>query len=148
MRAYSVHQPPAPPADKRSNERIPVMLPARITWKDGRGAARFASVVTRDVSDFGAFVECASPVSIPLYRLVQFQLERDAREITEVPEPLRQGRVLAAVYRVHQPSRTGGRQGIALRLMVDPRRVAATPLINAGTMRPLQHGMEEVAALA
>ena len=67
------------PADKnmRSVERRPVALPARLTWKDQRGATRFATVVARNVSDFGVYVECQSPVSIPLYRLVQFQLERD-----------------------------------------------------------------------
>ena len=52
-------------------------LPARLTWKDQRGTTRFASVVTRNVSEFGVYVECQSPVSIPLFRLVQFQLERD-----------------------------------------------------------------------
>jgi hypothetical protein len=61
----------------RSVERRPVALPARLTWTDQRGATRFATVVARNVSDFGVYVECQSPVSIPLYRLVQFQLERD-----------------------------------------------------------------------
>ena len=64
------------PADKnkRSTERRPVALPARLTWKDQRGATRFATVVARNVSDFGVYVECQSPVSIPLFRLVQFKL--------------------------------------------------------------------------
>jgi hypothetical protein len=61
----------------RSDERRPVALPARLTWKDQRGATRFATVVARNVSAFGVYVECQSPVSIPLFRLVQFQLERD-----------------------------------------------------------------------
>lgn len=98
------------------------MLPARLTWKDQRGSTRFASVVTRDVSELGVFVECTSPVSIPLFRLVQFQLERDVRDSDHLPASLRQGRLLSAVYRIEQPSRPGGRQGLALRLLVDPKR--------------------------
>lgn len=110
-------------ANKRTAERRRMALPARLTWKDQRGATRFASVVTRNVSDFGVYVECQSPVSIPLYRLVQFQLERDGREGDGLPGALRQGRILSAVYRVTPPSRSQ-QQGFALRLMIDPRRVA------------------------
>jgi hypothetical protein len=106
---------------KRAAERRPVTLPARLTWKDQRGTTRFASVVTRDVSDIGVFVECQTAVSIPLYRLVQFQLERDVRSTDPVPDALRNGRILAAVYRVTPPSPSGP-QGLALRLMVEPRR--------------------------
>ena len=108
---------------KRGAERRAVTLPARLTWKDQRGTTRFASVVTRNVSDFGVYVECEAPVSIPLFRLVQFQLERDVCKSDVLPDTLRQGRVLSAVYRVSPPS---GAQpmGLALRLMVDPRRQA------------------------
>lgn len=109
-------------ANKRGTERRAVALPARLTWKDQRGATRFATVVARNVSDFGVYVECQSPVSIPLFRLVQFQLERDTREVT-VPDLLHQGRVLSAVYRVSPPSASQP-QGLALRLMLDPRRSA------------------------
>lgn len=109
--------------NKRSTERRPVAVPARLTWKDARGATRFASVVARNVSDFGAYVECQSPVSIPLYRLVQLQLERAGSE-SGLPAALRQGRVLSAVYRVSPPSRSQP-QGFALRMMVDPRRTSA-----------------------
>jgi hypothetical protein len=108
---------------KRGSERRAVTLPARLTWKDQRGTTRFASVVTRNVSDFGVYVECDAPVSIPLYRLVQFQLERDIKS-DAVPYTLQQGRVLSAVYRVSPPS-SSRPQGLALRLMVDPRRNAA-----------------------
>jgi hypothetical protein len=108
--------------NQRSAERRPVTLPARITWKDQRGTTRFASVVTRDVSEFGVFVECQSGVAIPLFRLVQFQLERDTRETDPLPAALRHGRVLSAVYRVSPATRSGAPQGIALRLMVDPKR--------------------------
>ena len=107
---------------KRATERRAVTVPARLTWKDQRGATRFASVVTRNISEFGVYVECHSPVSIPLYRLVQFQLEREGREVQGIPASLRQGRALSAVYRVNPPTPGGGRQGFALRLMVDPKR--------------------------
>jgi hypothetical protein len=100
-------------------------LPGRLTWKDERGATRFMSVVTRNVSEYGAFVECRTPVSVPLYRLVQFQLERASLDSAEMPASLRQGRVLSAVYRVSPATRSGDPQGLALRLLVDPRRAAA-----------------------
>jgi hypothetical protein len=109
---------------KRSAERRPVTLPARLTWKDQQGATRFATVITRNVSEFGVFVECPSAVSIPLFRLVQFQLERDARESDGLPSSLRHGRILSAVYRVTPASRTTP-QGLALRLMIDPRHAVA-----------------------
>ena len=110
---------------KRAADRHDITLPARLTWKDQRGATRFAAVVTRNVSEFGVYVECHSPVSIPLYRLVQFQLERDGRQGELIPAALQHGRVLSAVYRISagSPSKP---QGIALRLMVDPKRVPAT----------------------
>ena len=115
-----------PDSDKnmRSSERRAVTLPARLTWKDQRGATRFATVVARNVSEFGVYVECQSAVSIPLFRLVQFQLEREGREGDTLPASLRHGRVLSAVYRV-SPGSPSEPQGFALRLMVDPRRVAA-----------------------
>ncbi len=112
--------------NKRGTERRAVDLPARLTWKDQRGTTRFASVVARNISDCGVFVECHSVVSIPLYRLVQFQLERDAAQSDIVPLALRQGRVLSAVYRVAQPKPAGKPQGLALRLMIDPKRNPAT----------------------
>jgi hypothetical protein len=108
----------------RSAQRVAVTLPARLTWKDQQGATRFASVTTRNVSEFGVYVECPTPVSIPLYRLVQFQLERDVREADNLPRSLRQGRVLSAVYRVSPRSKSVP-QGLALRLLVEPRRNAS-----------------------
>ena len=114
------------PTNQRGAERKAVAFPARLTWKDQRGATRFASVVARNVSDYGVYVECQSMVSIPLYRLVQFQLEREARESDALPDTLRQGRVLSAVYRVSAPTPAGKPQGLALRLIVDPKRRAAS----------------------
>ena len=116
--------PKAKDANARGTERRAVTLPARLTWKDQRGTTRFATVVTRNVSDFGVYVECQSPVSIPLFRLVQFQLERDGRDAQPLPDTLQQGRVLSAVYRVSPPSGSQP-QGLALRLMVEPRRQVA-----------------------
>jgi len=117
--------------NKRTAERRSVALPARLTWKDQRGTTRFASVVTRNVSDYGVYVECRSVVSIPLFRLVQFQIEPDVREADHVPDLLRQGRILSAVYRLSPPRPSGVPQGLALRLMVYPRRRAAVPEIEA-----------------
>jgi hypothetical protein len=113
---------PVPGQNKRASDRQPLAAAARLTWKDQRGTTRFASVVTRNVSEFGVYVECHSAVSIPLYRLVQFQLEHSAQHPDHVPPALRAGRVLSAVYRIAQPTPSGGRQGFALRLMVDPKR--------------------------
>jgi hypothetical protein len=121
---WTDNAPPQEPDTKRIAERRAVTLPARLTWKDQHGATRFATVVVRNVSDIGAYVECPSPVSIPLFRLVQVQLERDVRGSAILPDALQQGRVLSAVYRVTPPSPSSP-QGLALRLMVDPRRAAA-----------------------
>jgi hypothetical protein len=114
-------------ANMRGTERRAVALPARLTWKDQRGATRFATVLIRNVSDFGVYVECQSPVSIPLFRLVQFHLERDVRASDALPGSLQHGRVLGAVYRV-SPPKGSQPQGLALRLMVDPRRMSATEI--------------------
>lgn len=113
-------------SDKRKMERRDVELPARLTWKDHRGAMRFASVVTRNISDHGVYVESDSPISIPLYRLVQLQLERHhGREPECLPMPLRRHDwVLSAVYRLC-PATDTRRHGLALRLMVEPARVAS-----------------------
>jgi hypothetical protein len=108
----------------RSANRRPVTLPARLTWKDQGGATRFVSVTAKNVSEYGVYVECQTPVPIPLYRLVQFQIERDVRETEGLPRCLRQGRVLSAVYRV-APKTKSTAHGLALRLLVEPRRSAA-----------------------
>ncbi len=110
-------------APKRAAERTSVRLPGRLTWKDSRGTTRFASVTTRDVSDHGVFIECVESASIPLYRLVTFQLEREARHLDCVPEPLRTGKVLSAVFRVGAVKRaTGTPEGYGLRLLIEPGR--------------------------
>src|SRR5262245_9259369 len=110
--------------DKRMMSRRTVSLPMRLTWRDARGTMRFATGVTRNVSEFGLYVECSTPVSIPLYRLVQVQIERDGMASSDVPFSLRCGRALSAVYRV-SPASMSQRQGVALRLMIDPRTLVA-----------------------
>ena len=116
----------------RRSERRPLVLPCRIAWKDARGTTRFASVVTRDVSDTGVFIEWSESTSIPLYRLVTFQLERDARNADGIPPALRNGRVLSAVYRAGEFQKsTGTPAGYGLRLLVEPSvtsRTSAEPV--------------------
>src|SRR5262245_61314403 len=110
----------------RSGERRAVRVPGRLTWRDAGGALRFVSVMTRDVSDVDAFVECQVPASIPLYRLVHLQIEKTARGSEELPRALQQGKVLTAIYRVGPCKQsTGTPEGYALRLLVEP--AAARP---------------------
>lgn len=118
---------------KRSSERMTITVPARITWKDASGAVRFASVVTRDISEAGVFVECEAGAAIPLYRLVHLQLERSAGVNQQLPSKLREGRVLSAVWRVAPCRRsTGTPSGYALRFLVDPQVAAvAVPILEA-----------------
>jgi hypothetical protein len=105
----------------RVGNRRKVRLEGRLTWRDNAGTLRFASVVTEDVSDLDAFVECQAPASIPLYRLVHFQLERTGHDCAELPLAFQQGKVLSAVYRVGpRQTATGTPRGYALRLLVDP----------------------------
>jgi hypothetical protein len=110
---------PSPPAA--------MTLPARLTWKDANGAVRFTSVRTREVTDTGALVECDAAVALPLYRLVHLQVEKSAREWVELPQPLRDGRVLSAVWQV-APCRpaTGTPGGYALRFMTAPAMACET----------------------
>ena len=112
-----------PVADRAARRTL--ALPGRLTWKDARGATRFASVVTRNLSNTGVFIEWSEPTSIPLYRLVSFQLEAEARNVDGVPQALRSGKVLSAVYRsgAFQKS-TGTPDGYGLRLLVEPSMVS------------------------
>lgn len=116
-------------ATQRTTSRQRVAVPARLTWKDQGGTMRFASVVTRDLSDTGAFVECTSAAPLPLFRLVHLQLETMVPEVTH---PLTGGRVLAAVWRVERDATQGAAQGYALRFLVDPaeKPAVAAPRYN------------------
>ena len=112
-------------ATQRTTSRQRVAVPARLTWKDQGGTVRFASVVTRDLSDGGAFVECSSAAPLPLFRLVHLQLESPAAGPNH---PLTTGRVLAAVWRVERNEPAGAAQGYALRFLLDP---AEKPAVSA-----------------
>lgn len=119
------HDTPASSRPQRIGHRRKVRIPGRLTWRDASGTLRFVSVMTRDVSDVDAFVECQMPASIPLYRLVHFQIEKPARDGQELPAVLQQGKVLSAVYRVGPYRASSGTpQGYALRLLVEPKRNA------------------------
>lgn len=114
-----------PRGEKRISERRPVAVPGQIVWKDARGTTRMASVVTRDVSEHGVAVACLSGAAIPLYRLVYFQIDRDARNRPDLPPALRKANVLSAVFRVGAFSQaTGAPAEYALRLLVEPVREA------------------------
>ena len=109
----------------RIGSRRRVAIPGRLTWRDATGTLRFTSVITRDISESDAFVECQMPASIPLYRLVHFQVERSAQDRTDLPAVLRRGKLLSAVYRVGPyASATGTPQGYAIRLLSEPASAA------------------------
>jgi hypothetical protein len=112
-------------ADKRSSERRRIAVPGQIVWKDARGNTKLTSVVTRDVSEYGVSVECLNGAAIPLYRLVYFQIDREARHHADLPAALRKPNVLSAVFRVGDDNQAiGGPSGYALRLLVEPARNA------------------------
>jgi hypothetical protein len=121
LASYQTASRPLPlmPPTRRASERRRVQVPGRVTWRDARGMTRFASVILRDVSDHGAYLECGAADPIPMYRLVYLQLEREGRD-TSLPPPLVQGRVLAAVYRVGpRDTATGTPAGYALRFVLE-----------------------------
>ena len=129
MTSIATHETTTTPTARpeRVGNRRRVAVPGRLTWRDSSGALRFVSVMTRDVSDVDAYVECQMPASIPLYRLVHFQIESRARNCDDLPPVLRGGQVLSAVYRVGAyKSSTGTPHGYAIRLLVDPAQVAAS----------------------
>jgi hypothetical protein len=112
-----------PRAEKRTSERRSLAVPGQIVWKDAKGATKLASVVTRDVSDHGVSVECLNGTAIPLYRMVYFQIDREARQRPDLPDALRKPNVLSAIFRVGQDSRaTGAPAEYALRLLIEPVR--------------------------
>jgi hypothetical protein len=121
---HTLQSIPLPSKTRRHAERTPVRVPGRVTWRDSRGMTRFASVVTRDISDQGVYLECRGSQAIPLHRLVYLQLEREARELSGLPHTLTDGRVLSAVYRIGpcEPA-TGTPSGYALRLLLEPGSV-------------------------
>jgi hypothetical protein len=122
-------------SERRQAERRRLEVPGQIVWKDSRGTTRIASVVTRDVSENGVSVECLSGTPIPAYRLVYFQIDRDARHRSDLPAALRKTSVLSAIFRVGDCQQaTGAPRDYALRLLVEPERKVATP-----PTRPMHH---------
>ena len=119
------------PRDKRTSERRRIEVPGQIVWKDAGGTTKFASVMTRDVSDHGVAVRCLNGAAIPRYRLVYFQIDRDARNRPDLPSALRKPNVLSAIFRVGPYSeQTGSPSEYALRLLVEPSRDAVAPTTN------------------
>jgi hypothetical protein len=114
--------------EKRGADRLRLSVPGQIIWKDARGTTRLASVVTRDVSEHGVSVECTGGTPIPLFRLVYFQVDREARHRRDLPAALRQASVLSAIFRVGPFSdATGTPTEYGLRLLVEPDRASAAP---------------------
>jgi hypothetical protein len=112
--------------DRRASERVPLSIPGQIVWKDARGKTQMASVVTRDISETGVSIECRVNTSLPLYRLVYFQVDRAARNRPDLPLALRKQTVLSAVFRVGASSELTGRPlDYGLRLLVEPKPAAA-----------------------
>ena len=82
---------------------------------------RFASVVTRDISDEGVYLDCRAGDAIPLHRLVYLQLEREARDVAQLPAGVARrtrpvGRLSRRTLRAHH------RNAVRLRAapLVDP----------------------------
>jgi hypothetical protein len=114
--------------EKRGADRLRLSVPGQIVWKDARGTTRLAAVVTRDVSEHGVSVECTGGTPIPLYRLVYFQVDRDARHRRELPAALRKANVLSAIFRVGACSdATGAPTEYGLRLLVEPEPQSVVP---------------------
>jgi hypothetical protein len=114
-----------PRSEKRTSDRRAVSVTGQIVWKDARGNTKLATVVTRDVSEHGVAVQCLNGAAIPLYRLVYFQVDRDARYRAELPAALRKPNVLSAIFRVGADNQaTGAPSEYALRLLVEPARTA------------------------
>ena len=113
--------------ERRASERVQLSIPGQIVWKDSRGKTQMANVVTRDISESGVSIECRVNTSIPLYRLVYFQVDRNARNRPDLPLVLRRQTVLSAVFRVGASSEVTGRPvDYGLRLLVEPKSAAAT----------------------
>ncbi|MDE3153754.1 MAG: hypothetical protein KGN76_01570 [Acidobacteriota bacterium] len=123
MNARQPVETPETVENRRNGTREPVALPGYLTWRDARGTTRFVGVRTRNISDFGVFVECETPAAIPLFRLVTLQLEGPTAQHRGIPDELRAGKVTGAIYRAVPADPARGRaQGYAVRLLIEPRR--------------------------
>lgn len=130
-------------SERRTSERHSLAVPGQIVWKDARGNTKLTEVVTRDVSEHGVVVECLNGVAIPLYRLVYFQVAREARNRPDLPLALRKPNVMSAIFRVGPDNQaTGAPSEYALRLLVEPTRTAqAVPIpdVDEWASRAPQH---------
>jgi hypothetical protein len=123
-----------PRSEKRTSERRSLAVAGQIVWKDARGNTRLTEVVTRDVSEHGVAVECLNGAAIPLYRLVYFQVAREARMSPDLPPVLRKPNVLSAIFRVGADNRaTGAPSEYALRFLVEPVRQAQPAAVPEST---------------
>lgn len=114
-------------AEKRRVERIAMRIPAQIAWKDAHGRTQLAAVTTTDVSECGVRFEVRGTLTLPLYRLVYFQVDRGSRHRPELPDVLKKQTVLSAVFRVGPASHvTGTPTEYALRLLVEPRQASGS----------------------
>jgi hypothetical protein len=131
-----------PRGGKRSSERRNLAVAGQIVWKDARGNTKLTEVVTRNVSEQGVAVECLGGAAIPLYRLVYFQVSREARQNPDLPTALRKPNVLSAIFRVGSDNQaTGAPCEYALRLLVEPARPAqSAPVVESDwEVRAPQH---------
>ena len=120
--------------EKRIAERVRMEVPGQIVCKDARGKTQMAPVVTRDISETGVAVECRTSVSIPMYRLVYFQVDRGVRHRPGLPPALRKPSVLTAVFRVGSASDvTGAPTEYGLRMLVEPTTAAAAAKVPTWT---------------
>lgn len=112
--------------ERRVAERVRLAIPGQIVWKDAKGKTQMANVVTRDISESGVSIECRVNTTLPLYRLVYFQIDRNARNRPDLPLALRKQSVLSAVFRVGESNEVTGRPvDYGLRLLVEPKPAAA-----------------------
>jgi hypothetical protein len=113
-------------AEHRGAERHRIAVPGQIVWKDAKGATRMVHVVTRDMSENSVSVECHGGAAIPLYRMCYFQVDREARNRFDLPDAVRKGSVLSAIFRVGACNgETGSPSEYGLRLLIEPARQAA-----------------------
>ena len=123
-------------AEQRSTVRQAVDIPGRLVWRDARDTMRFASVVIRNTSERGAYVECLGGTPIPMYRLVHLQTDATVTDST-VPLSLRRGRVLAAVYRVEPGAGSPtARCAYGLRFLIDPSQSRCAAAVADRGSRP------------
>lgn len=107
--------------ERRTADRVPIIVSGRLSWTDGSGVARSTDIRTENVSASGVLVDCLSTTDIPLHRLVGVSLSPRDRATKALPRGLRNRHAPAAVYRI-QPPRDPNRatRRYALRLLAEP----------------------------